>query len=261
MRVRNKKSYMLGLSYAGPKKGYMLRPGGLSPELPADRFYHPQLQLDWKRGMIDVLLSEMDRAALGSAVAMFKTDNQVQVKDDEVRPVREAPKPTTPTKQTIVAAMESKLAVAPAATSEKLAEPEEVPPEGEPVEPYASSGDDAAGPDPDGVEPVEDGAEGPELCQQPTCKHADVKVQYDERVDFFLCQYCRQQVTRRYKKISKDMPDAADMAIYQKISTDMNLGYAPQPADEPEPGAEIIDDDDAPEQFGYGLSLSDLNKQ
>lgn len=253
MRIRNRKSYALGLSYAGARKGYTLKPGGLSPELPADRFYHPQLQTDWKRGYIDVLLSDMDKAALGASVNMFSDAGEVNVLNDTVVPGRPQPKPTSPTAETVKEVLKDRAAATTEATNayndtkEAAAATKETEPET----------------DPDWAEPVETFDDGPDLCQRQGCKTIDKKVLYDERVNFFLCQHCRQQVTRRRNAVLKDEPDAMISELYNRIATDMGLGMdaaTPElPPEDPNDGSDDYDDD-SPVQLGYGLSLSDLNK-
>jgi len=251
MRIRNLKPYALGLSYAGPRKGFTLKPGGLSPELPSDRFYHPQLQTDWKRGYIDIVVSETDKAVLGSTIEAF---------DATPLPAKQ-PQPTGPTAQSIKKVLQKRAEEQQAArnseTTNYTADANDTAPNTEPTE----FGKDV-------TEPIEDDyddiVEEADACERPDCTTADVKIKYDERVGCTLCQYCRQQVTRRRNKRMKEDPTAMASDLYPAIAEDMELpiGYADEDPQEQEPTLPEKPRDEAPvESFGYGVSLSDLNKE
>ena len=85
MKVLNQRSFHLYLPYAGVRKGWLIKAGKPSPELPADRFYDQLLQRDWKRGTIDVVLNEQDKLILGAAIADL-VHKPVAVADNAVTP-------------------------------------------------------------------------------------------------------------------------------------------------------------------------------
>ena len=269
MRIRNKKSYALGLSYAGLSKSYTVKAGGLSPELPPDRFYHAQLQRDWKRGYIDVLLSETDKAVLGSSVSGYKSGNvEITVVPDV--PETPKPQPTSPTAQTIKTILQervedraARITAAREAAEEKTAA----------VLGYNDAEQGANDEDDDGAEPLDDleddspvvaagSRDENALCGKPGCKTANHGVQYDERVSSFLCQYCRQQVTRRRNMQLKKNPAALMSDLYAEAAEFLKLNTTPPVLVEPDP-VRVMDlggQRETPPELGYGISLADLNK-
>lgn len=67
---RTGKAAPIYFPYAGDKdgRGREVPANGLSRELPAQRFYDPLLQRDWRLGAIEVLFNEQDKAILGDAI-------------------------------------------------------------------------------------------------------------------------------------------------------------------------------------------------
>jgi hypothetical protein len=252
MRIRNKRPHTLGLSYAGVKKGYAIKPGGLSPELPADRFYHAQLQRDWQRGYIDVLLTHSDVAELGPAVECYRPKGQVQVIDNE--PVREKPMPTSPTKQSIIELLTatpepvsvSNTVVEEAVVDTAVPEPAPEPINGGILEQIQDDGSQYV------AEPEAEQA----ICASPICKTAFSNVKFDDRVGFSLCQYCRQQVSRRCARTTKKDKNADLTEVYAKCAEALKLNTLPVEATEQASAPAEV----PVESFGYGVSLSDLNK-
>jgi len=252
MRIRNKKSYTLGLSYAGKVKGYSLRPGGLSPELPPDRFYHPQLQKDLKRGYIEVLMSETDKEMLGTSVATY-------AKEKPTSTVR-----TSPTAQTVKKVLQQR-------AEDKQEKIDKVTEEDKQKAIEKLGGfveneetlEDVIEPIPE--IPEEDLAEL--ICARPSCNTPYKNLQEDDRVAAVLCQYCRQQVTRRRNKLMKDDPGALVSDLYNIICEDMGLEHPTEKvSDVEEPTIapatlEESGEDNSPDDFGYGVSLADLNTE
>lgn len=93
MRIRNNRTFDIFLAYAGQDhKGWSVRAGKCGPQVPAKRFYDPELQADWKAGNIDLVLTEADKAILGNDVSEL-TQTKVTITEDEVVA---KPKPSIP---------------------------------------------------------------------------------------------------------------------------------------------------------------------
>lgn len=68
MRVKNVAKIAVFYSFAGTGKlGKTLKPGALSPRLPAQRYYDPALQRALGRGLIEVQFDDMDVGVVGVA--------------------------------------------------------------------------------------------------------------------------------------------------------------------------------------------------
>ena len=83
MRIRNMRKFDLYFPYAGVAKGNVVKPSALSVELPTERFYDVLLQRDWKRGLIEIELNDMDKAILGDGVTSLfnKSETAAPVAD------------------------------------------------------------------------------------------------------------------------------------------------------------------------------------
>jgi hypothetical protein len=76
------------LPYAGKKRGFAVKAGKLSMELPTDRFYDPLLQRDWRLGKIEIFLSDADKAVLGPVAAELPSED-VEIGKDAVEPAKD----------------------------------------------------------------------------------------------------------------------------------------------------------------------------
>lgn len=283
MRIRNMRKFELYFPYAGIAKGNVIRPAALSVELPTDRFYNVLLQRDWKRGLIEIELNDMDRAILGEGVtSMF---NKSESDDRPVMAMKPAanipapvaepskndpslPAPSTPsadlnkviaaiTGESAVTKAKAAIAKLEAAISEdKAAVKAEATPvavvEAVPLlEPQ------------DNIKTAVAATEGEAvnvnsaICM--TCKGTK-NVSMDTRVKLVICKWCKRKITNGYKIVDGQLHYAGGRTI-GKVNSQQNPSNIQPKSDRPGIPKPTIGKVNTPSMFETAQSAPDTAQQ
>ncbi|MFC1453987.1 hypothetical protein ACFLQL_02280 [Verrucomicrobiota bacterium] len=79
MRIENLMKCPMFFPYAGPtdERGWEIKPGKLSGELPGTRFFNELLQRDWKAGKIKIYVNDQDNKIISADCMVDKKDNSL----------------------------------------------------------------------------------------------------------------------------------------------------------------------------------------